>query len=234
LYSGEIPAKIAGMPELADSKTEIVARLIKQFHSGKIDKLLVVGCGSGLEAAILAQQLPAEVSGIDLKNEFDAEAAKVATLQTGDATALAFADETFDFIFSYHALEHIEDPKKALQEMRRVMKPGAGFWIGTPNRSRAVGYIGGKNTSFAEKVKWNILDWRMRLTGKFRNELGAHAGFTSTELSELLSGVFSRVDERTDEYFLSIYENKKSIISVIGSSGLSRFIYPSVYFSGMK
>jgi ubiquinone/menaquinone biosynthesis C-methylase UbiE len=222
------------MPELRDSKTEIVASLIKKIYPGKINKLLVVGCGSGLEAAILAQQLPAEVSGIDLKNEFDAEAAKVATLQTGDATALAFADETFDFIFSYHALEHIDDPAGALQEMRRVMKPGAGFWIGTPNRSRMVGYIGGKNTSFSEKVRWNLLDYRMRLTGKFRNEFGAHAGFTSKELSELLASVFSSVDERTSEYFFSIYQSKKSIISGIEASGLSRFIYPSVYFSGIK
>ena len=222
------------MLQLTDSKTEIVARLIKQFHPDKINKLLVVGCGSGLEAAILAQQLPAEVSGIDLKNEFDPEAAKIATLQTGDATALAFADETFDFIFSYHALEHIDDPAGALREMRRVMKPGAGFWIGTPNRSRMVGYIGGKNTSFREKISWNILDWKQRIRGEFRNELGAHAGFTSIELRELLSGVFSQVDERTQEYFLSIYENKKSIIGGIQTSGLSRFIYPSVYFSGTK
>lgn len=222
------------MLELRDTKTEIVARLIKKNHTIEIKKLLVVGCGSGLEAAILAQQLPAEVSGIDLKDEFNAEAAKAATLQTGDAMALSFADETFDFIFSYHALEHIDDPVKALQEMRRVMKPGAGFWIGTPNRSRMVGYIGGKNTSFAEKVKWNILDWRMRLQGKFRNEHGAHAGFTSPELNELLSGVFSQVDERTDEYFRAIYESKKAVIGGIQSSGLSRFIYPSVYFSGSK
>jgi ubiquinone/menaquinone biosynthesis C-methylase UbiE len=222
------------MVNLTDTKTEIVAALIKKSYPTKINKLLVVGCGSGLEAAILAQQLPAEVSGIDLKNEFDPEAAKVATLQTGDATALAFADETFDFIFSYHALEHIEDPVKALQEMRRVMKPGAGFWIGTPNRSRMIGYIGGKNTSFSEKVRWNLLDYRMRLTGKFRNEFGAHAGFTSKELSELLSSVFSSVDERTAEYFFSIYQRKKSIISGIEASKLSRFIYPSVYFSGIR
>lgn len=222
------------MPELRDSKTEIVARLIKRSHPYQINKLLVVGCGSGLEAAILAQQLPAEVSGIDIKNEFDPEAARIATLQTGDATALTFADETFDFIFSYHALEHIENPVKALEEMRRVLRPGGGFWIGTPNRSRMVGYIGGKNTSFREKISWNILDWKQRLRGEFRNELGAHAGFTSTELSELLSGVFSRVEERTTEYFFSIYENKKAIIKTIESTGLSRFIYPSVYFSGTK
>lgn len=222
------------MPELSDSKTEIVARLIKQFHPSKIHKLLVVGCGSGIEAAILAQQLDAEVSGVDLKNEFDPEAAKIATLQTGDAAALAFADETFDFIFSYHALEHIEKPVKALKEMHRVLKPGGGFWIGTPNRSRMVGYIGGKNTSFSEKIQWNILDWKQRLKGEFRNELGAHAGFTSTELYELLSSVFSQVDKRTTDYFLSVYAGRRALVQTIEASRLSRFIYPSVYFSGVK
>jgi ubiquinone/menaquinone biosynthesis C-methylase UbiE len=222
------------MPNLKDSKTEIVARLITQFHPAKINKLLVVGCGSGLEAAILAQQLGAEVSGIDLKNEFDPQAAKIATLQTGDAAALAFAGETFDFIFSYHALEHIEKPVKALKEMQRVLKPGGGFWIGTPNRSRMVGYIGGKNTSFSEKIQWNILDWKQRIKGEFRNELGAHAGFTSTELYELLSSVFSKVDERTAEYFLSVYASRRVLVQAIESSGLSRFIYPSVYFSGVR
>jgi len=46
-----------------------------------------------------------------------------------------------------------------------------------------------------------LLDWRMRLTGKFRNEFGAHAGFTSVELHDLLATVFSRVDERTRDIF---------------------------------
>jgi ubiquinone/menaquinone biosynthesis C-methylase UbiE len=222
------------MADLTDTKTEIVAHLIQKFHPEKINSLLVVGCGSGLEAAILAQRLSAEVSGIDLKDEFDPRASQIAALKTGDAAALAFAGETFDFIFSYHALEHIDDPLKALQEMRRVMKPGAGFWIGTPNRSRMVGYIGGKDASFADKIKWNVLDYRMRLSGRFRNEFGAHAGFTSTELYDLLRSVFSRVDGRTQEYFLSLYAGKKAIIEGIGKSGVSRFVYPSVYFSGVK
>jgi SAM-dependent methyltransferase len=36
---------------------------------------------------------------------------------------LQFADETFDFFYSSHVLEHIENDKKAFKEIFRVLKP---------------------------------------------------------------------------------------------------------------
>lgn len=222
------------MTALTDTKTEKVAQLIEVFHGRPISNLLVVGCGSGLEAAILAQRLGTKVTGIDLEDRFDERAKQAANLKTGDATALDFHDGSFDFIFSYHALEHISDPEKALREMRRVMTPEAGFWIGTPNKSRLVGYIGGKGTSFREKIRWNIMDWKARFAGKFENELGAHAGYASEELCGLLSSVFSVVDERTNDYFSSVYSHKPGLIKAIEASRMSHRIYPSVYFSGRR
>jgi len=41
---------------------------------------------------------------------------------------LPFANNTFDVVFCNHVLEHIEDDKKAMQELFRVLKPG-GFGI---------------------------------------------------------------------------------------------------------
>ena len=222
------------MADLTDSKTEKVARIIGRIHQSPIKNLLVVGCGSGLEAAILAEQLQVETVGIDVEEKFDERALKYATLQKGDAMALEFADESFDFVFSYHALEHIENPSKALREINRVLKKGGGFWIGTPNRSRMVGYIGGKETSFAQKISWNLADWRARAAGRFLNELGAHAGFTAVELKSLLAEVFPTVNDMTETYFFEIYENRQSLIKLIARSGFARFIYPSVYFSGRK
>lgn len=217
-----------------DSKTEKVAEIINRIHQPEIKNLLVVGCGAGIEAAILSQKLNAKVVGIDIEDNFDKDAAQFAELQKGDAKNLDFADETFDFVFSYHALEHIENPQKALAEIHRVLKKKGGYWIGTPNKSRIVGYIGGKNTSLAEKIKWNLADWKARLAGKFENELGAHAGFSAGELYKLLSEVFSVTNDQTKTYFRAVYANHPRLIRLIERSGVSQFVYPSVYFSGMK
>jgi ubiquinone/menaquinone biosynthesis C-methylase UbiE len=222
------------MPSLSDTKTEKVAELISEFHGEPIKKLLVVGCGEGTEAAILAQRLNADVVGIDLQEEFDPVAGQYCELRKGDAMSLEFEPGRFDFVFSYHALEHIDDPVKALGEMRRVLKDEGGFWIGTPNKSRLVGYIGGKNTSLSEKLRWNIADWRMRLAGRFENKFGAHAGFTRDELRALLSSVFSTVDDRTFDYFARVYSGKIRLVKTIESLGLSTRLYPSVYFSGRR
>ena len=222
------------MTPLTDTKTEKVARLISEIYPGPINTLLVVGCGAGTEAAILAQQLNARVTGIDLKAEFRDDARAVADLRTGNAMSLEFTNESFDFVFSYHALEHIAEPEKALREMNRVLKKGGGYWIGTPNRARILGYIGGKDTSFRQKISWNLMDWRARLAGTFRNELGAHAGFTASELSGLISAVFPVVNGMTEAYFATIYENHRFVLKAIEISRLSGFIYPSVYFAGVK
>lgn len=41
-----------------------------------------------------------------------------------DIQDLPFADATYDFVFASHVLEHIPDDRKALQEIRRILKPG--------------------------------------------------------------------------------------------------------------
>jgi SAM-dependent methyltransferase len=49
----------------------------------------------------------------------------------GDAHALHWADDTFDFAYSFSVFEHLEDPGKCLAEVMRVLKPGGGFCIST-------------------------------------------------------------------------------------------------------
>ena len=150
-------------------------------------EVLVVGCRSGLEAAILAQGLNANVVGIDLNPDFDAETSRIAELRNGDATTPEFANASFDLVYLYHALEHTPNFRKALENRCVVfLQTTVGTAWETPNRSRALGYLGAGQTTLAEKVWWNAEDWKARLTGRFRNELGAHAGFTRNELASEL------------------------------------------------
>ena len=222
------------MSILSDRRTEKIAEIILENHPQKPEKILVVGCGSGLEAAILAQKLEAHVVGIDIVGNFDSEAAKFASLEVGNAMSLRFVDSSFDFVYSYHALEHIDNPLLSLKEMKRVLKDGGGYWIGTMNRHRLIGYIGSKNVTFGEKVQWNIADWTARLSGKFRNELGAHAGFSSLELQSFLSNVFSTNEEVSNIYYKKLYSSNELLITFLHLSHLSRIAYPAIYFMGSK
>jgi len=40
-----------------------------------------------------------------------------------DLQSLPFADSTYDFVFASHVLEHISNDRKAIQEIRRILKP---------------------------------------------------------------------------------------------------------------
>lgn len=46
-----------------------------------------------------------------------------------------FADESFDRIVCSHVLEHLRNPRRAIQEIRRMARPGALVLIGTPHYS---------------------------------------------------------------------------------------------------
>lgn len=46
-----------------------------------------------------------------------------------DVESPVFDDETFDLVVSHEVFEHIEDPLKALKDLKRMMKPGAVAYI---------------------------------------------------------------------------------------------------------
>lgn len=211
-------------------KTVILADAIRRAMPRKPAKLLVVGCGSGVEAATLACELDCAVIGIDIQTRFDPEAKKYAVLKEGDATKLEFSDAEFDIVYSFHAIEHIHDDRRAASEMRRVLKSGGLLCIGTPNRSRLIGYIGSLDANWATKCWWNFIDWKARLLGRFHNEDGAHAGYTEKELQTMLSEFFRDVQPITNNYYLSLYSARRSLIELLIKSGLSRVAFPCIYY----
>jgi len=223
-----IPADSAGR------KTEAMADIVRGRAGSPIRRLLVVGCGSGVEAAALARALRAQVVGIDLRASFDRAAAGAADLRQGDATRLEFADGDFDFVYSYHVLEHIPQYMRALAEMHRVLNKGGAYLVGTPNRSRLVGYLGSVGVPFRDKLAWNLADWKAKLQGRFRNECGAHAGFTAAELGGALAKVFGSAEEITVRYYVGVYERHARLVKCLARSGLGRWLFPAVYFMGTK
>ena len=214
------------------AKTLAFARIARErFPECNIKSILVVGCGDGLEAQALSEFFGCRVTAIDLGVAFKARDG--VDFQRMDARTMTFGDATFDLVYSFHVLEHILPPEQVVAEIRRVLKPRMPFCLGTPNSRRAFGYVGSPDTSFAVKVRWNMADWRARLAGRFKNEFGAHAGFTEKELLAL----GSRIGPTTvvsDEYYRRIYGHHDLMINSIVAMNLQRHVWPAIYVVGRK
>ncbi|MBK5292066.1 MAG: class I SAM-dependent methyltransferase [Acidobacteriia bacterium] len=80
-------------------------------------KVLEVGSGTGT-----LQDLVPDYTGLDLASSVQRYYHK--PFVAASATAMPFADNSFDAIWSIWVVEHIPEPERALMEMRRVLKPG--------------------------------------------------------------------------------------------------------------
>lgn len=215
------------------NKSLALVDIIKDKIRMPIDDVLVVGCGSGREAGLLARGLKSRAVGIDIGGEFsfDHAGSAPARLFEMDARELKFPDGAFDFVFSFHALEHIPHPEKALAEMARVLRSGGTYLIGTPNKSRLIGYVGSA-TSMKDKILWNVADFKKRLKGEWSNEAGAHAGFTQQELFDMCSEAFGgNPTSISDQYYSRLYGR---LATGLSRTGMHSVLYPCVYVMGKK
>ncbi|MEQ1903631.1 MAG: class I SAM-dependent methyltransferase, partial [Pirellulaceae bacterium] len=156
--------------------------------------------------------------------------------QVASVCELPFAKHTFDAIFYHHVIEHVDRPRESLVELHRVLRPGGWLFVGTPNRHRLISSIGAHQQSeweatFANKVGDNLRDWKHRLTGQFRNELGAHAGFSQGELDKMLSDQFPTRVWLTKEYLQFKYSNKRfsGLLPLVTNSSVCWFAAPAIY-----
>lgn len=86
--------------------------------------VLEIGCGTGL---ILdrVKHVSKSAVGVDLSvGMLRGAVARGLDVAQADATALPFADESFDVVYSFKVLAHIQDIGAALSEAARVTRPG--------------------------------------------------------------------------------------------------------------
>jgi ubiquinone/menaquinone biosynthesis C-methylase UbiE len=87
--------------------------------------------GPGYFAIELAKLGNYEITGLDISETFveiaRANAAKAGVpvdFRRGNASNMPFGEKTFDFLLCRAAFKNFTEPKRALQEMYRVLKPG--------------------------------------------------------------------------------------------------------------
>jgi len=101
--------------------------LLQACRVQKHDHIIEVGCGSGALLEALSGDGFHNLSAIDLDLESLHRVGKAYTTIAGNALQLPFLDKIFDHTFCHFFLMWSRDPHLALNEMRRVTKPGG--WV---------------------------------------------------------------------------------------------------------
>ena len=172
----------------------VIIRELKKYNPHGV--LADVGCGPGYLIANMAESFPSlSIIGVDISEEMGKRTlenisrlglSKKVGFRCGDIQELPFEDNSLDFVISTLSLHHWSEPKRAIQEINRVLKPKGQFLIFDLRRDsrRLIFWI----LRFAQKFV--IPSAMMRMNEPTNSFL---ASYSPTELDTLMSG--SSVDE---------------------------------------
>jgi SAM-dependent methyltransferase len=122
-------------------------RLVETARLSSGDRVLDVGCGTGVLARAAADRVAAErqVTGLDINEGMLGVARRIRPQidwRQGDATKLPVPDESYAAVMSQFSLMYFSDRLAALKEMMRVLKPGGRLAIAVWGPyERARGYV---------------------------------------------------------------------------------------------
>lgn len=104
-------------------KIKLAKKILKRI---KFKNCLDVGCASGYMISEIAKSYPnAKYFGIDVLAKAISYAKKIypyINFRVASAEELPFRSSSMDLVLNYETIEHVENPLKSLQEIRRVLK----------------------------------------------------------------------------------------------------------------
>jgi SAM-dependent methyltransferase len=159
--------RVAGKPSVKRHFTDLVGPQLSAE-----DRVLDFGCGPG---AFLSATSPfcASIVGADISRGFiDASRDLIKRRDIDNASVvhvggngLPFASESFDTVLCIDVLHHLEVTSAALEEIRRVLKPGGVLYILEPNQMNPAIWL----MHLFDRNEWGLL--RLGTPGRYRRLL---------------------------------------------------------------
>ncbi|NWL76803.1 hypothetical protein DM872_08080 [Pseudomonas taiwanensis] len=138
--------------------------LVLDLVEGK--SVLDIACGEGYGSFVIASSAELVV-GVDVSEDAIVHASRTyakdnLTFKQGSASAIDYADETFDVVVSFETIEHLAEQSEMLAEVRRVLRKDGVLVISSPNRPVYALESGGHNEFHVKELDLEELDELLR------------------------------------------------------------------------
>lgn len=108
--------------------------MIRSLHLSAEARILDAGTSTGTNLRLLRELGFTRVEGVDLSPEAKqyCESKQLGPVTIGDLCALPYTDGQFDLVLATDVLEHVDEDQRAVDEIRRVLRPGGHALITVP------------------------------------------------------------------------------------------------------
>jgi ubiquinone/menaquinone biosynthesis C-methylase UbiE len=180
------------------------------FPSGEKCKILELGCGPGFLWLSNQRRIPANWQIV--LSDFSPGMLQEARQRLGeehfayqvvDAQAIPFADESFDVVIANHMLYHVPNLPQALNEIRRVLKPGGHLYATTFGRE----YMRELDELIVKR--WPASSWQ---------GMGARVSFLLENGQKILAPFFAQITTYLYENALEVTEAEPLVAYVLSGS----------------
>ncbi|MFO7849217.1 MAG: class I SAM-dependent methyltransferase [Spirochaetia bacterium] len=132
-HSDEYEQWFSTFKAVYDTEVEALRKIMPEENKIGVE----IGAGSGLFASRLGVRYGVEPSGPMLEKAKD----RGIEMKQGAAEKLPYPDESFDYTLMVTAICFLDDMNKAMEEIRRVLKPGGPALFGFVDKDSPLGQV---------------------------------------------------------------------------------------------